>query len=83
MPWENICTLTLSDLVQVAECRGQLLKEQKGRYALMLRKERLEAEVVRLCNSHELERRSGMAARAKSLQAEAKAHDLQVCANLV
>jgi len=33
---------------QVAECRGLLLKEHKGRHALMLRRERLEAEVVRL-----------------------------------
>jgi hypothetical protein len=34
--------------VQMAECRGQMLKEQKARHALMLRKERLEAEVIRL-----------------------------------
>ena len=43
---------------QMAECRGQLLKEQKARHALMLRKERLEAEVIRLHGLHEGEARA-------------------------
>jgi hypothetical protein len=42
----------------MAECRGQMLKEQKARHALMLRKERLEAEVIRLRSLHEGEVRS-------------------------
>ena len=35
-----------------------MLKEQKARHALMLRKERLEAEVIRLRSLHEGEVRS-------------------------
>jgi len=42
----------------MAECRGQLLKEQKARHALMLRKERLEGEVIRLRGLQECEARS-------------------------
>ena len=38
---------------QMAEGRAQLLKEQKARHALMLRKERLEAEVIRQRGLHE------------------------------
>jgi hypothetical protein len=45
-------------VLQMAECRGQMLKEQKARHALMLRKERLEAEVIRLRSLHEGEVRS-------------------------
>ena len=51
--------------VQMAECRGQMLKEQKARHALMLRKERLEAEVIRL--------RGLQAGEAGSRQAQAYA----------
>ena len=45
--------------------RGQMLKEQKARHALMLRKERLEAEVIRL--------RGLQAGEAGSRQAQAYA----------
>eukprot|EP00960_Hanusia_phi_P041756 755143-Hanusia_phi.AAC.2 len=56
-------------LTQMSECRGKLLKEQKARHALMLRKERLEAEVIRLRCAIEADGRSR---RAQECKAEAQ-----------
>ena len=58
----------------MSECRGKLLKEQKARHALMLRKERLEAEVIRLRCTIEADGRSR---RAQECKAEAQSSRME------